>query len=466
MLEVAVVGITETLARFIVETCYEHLPAKAIEQARRASLDTLGVMLAGSLEDCSRIAARMVREDGCNPVATVVGQGFRGSAAGAALVNGIAGHALDYDDVNTSMRGHPSIPLLPAVLAAAEETDAGGKAVIAAYVVGFEVQARIGRGLGPSHYPHGWHATSTLGSLGAAAAAAQLYGLDVEQTRMALGIAASLAGGSRQNFGSMTKPLHPGHAAQSGLVAARLARSGFTADPEIVEAPLGFLNLFSPAGDAQPERVLEGIASPFDIVEPGISVKKYPCCFGTHRALDAVLALSAEQTIEAADVKRVEVVVSRGSAAPLIHPRPRNGLEGKFSMQYCIAAALLDGGVRLDSFLDDAVRRPQAQELLKRVILTEDGAGSGPAEGYADVTVLLSNGLRLNRRVDEPRGGPSQPLSWQELVAKFRDCAERVIGIRATEQAIEQIAALDKLPAIGALTESLAGATAAASAGI
>ncbi len=469
--------ITRRLAQFVVETSYDDLPAEAVTQAKRAILDTLGVALAGVSEPCARIAAELAREEGGRPAATVIGFGFAAPARAAALVNGTSTHALDYDDVNASMRGHPSPPLLPAVLAAGEEMNASGRALIEAFVLGFEIECKVGRGLGASHYPHGWHATSTLGTLGAAVAAGKLYGLSVEQMVMALGIAASLASGSRQNFGTMTKPLHPGHAAASGLLAAQLARRGFTADETILEAPLGFIQLFSPAKDATPERVLEALGAPWDIVSPGISVKKYPCCFVTHTALDALLALREQHGFAADDIARVTVTMPGGGVVPasvstataegeeappatygpLIHARPTTGLEGKFSMQYCLAAAALEGSPRLDTFEDAAVQRREAQSLLRRVAFDPQ-----PGVAGTRVTVTLAGGATLEGSCREPRGGPESPLSWDELVAKYRDCAGRALPPAAVEASLALITGLEQMAATSDLMRQVAGQPAAA----
>lgn len=474
--------ITQALAEYVVRTGFADLPAEAVTQAKRAVLDTLGVTLAGSLEPCARIAGEVIAAEGGQPVATVIGQGFKAPPRAAALANGTAAHALDYDDVTSSMRGHPSPPLLPAVLAVGEETGAGGRDLVTAYVIGFEVQCKVGRGLGQSHYPHGWHATATLGTLGATAAAAKLYGLDVDRTRMALGIATSLACGSRQNFGTMTKPLHPGVAAQSGILAAQLAARGFTADRAAIEAPLGFLRLFSPAQDAHPEKVLPELGNPLDIVAVGIGVKKYPCCYGTHSALDAILELRERYGFTADDVDWVTVTVPNSGAqpfvkaeaaggdgstgdreappvglGPLIHPRPTTGLEGKFSMQYCMAAALLDGSPVLDTFSDQAVRRPEAQALLRRVELVQAAEPAEPGRGWAEVAVTLKDGTTVRTRVDQPRGGPDRPLTWDELAAKYRDCAVRVIGSEATEVSLRLIGELERLSAVSDLTRLVAG---------
>lgn len=441
-------NVTEQLAKLVVETGYASLPTEAVTQAKRAILDTLGVTLAGAAEDAGRIVATYVREMGGREEAGVVGAGFRTTSPEAALVNGTFSHALDYDDVNTSLVGHPSVPLLPAVLALGEKTGAAGKDVIAAFILGFEVECKIGRGIGRSHYAHGWHSTSTLGTMGSAAAAARLLRLDVEKTKMALGVAASMASGSRQNFGTMTKPLHAGLAARNGVVAALLAQQGFTADADILDAPLGFCRLFTQGeGDYAPERITANLGDPWDIVSPGIGVKKYPCCYATHRALDALLHLREGHRLTPAEVTQVEVRIPQGAAMPLIHSRPKTGLQGKFSMEYCLAAALLDGEVKLESFTDEAVLRPQAQQLLRKVQVVEESSEEVEALGrYATVKVVLRDGTEHVWRTDRPRGDPQLPLTWEELVAKYTDCARGVLSEEATKRSLDIVMNLEAAP--------------------
>lgn len=439
--------LTYELAKYVTGLRDDEIPSRARDIAVRAVLDTVGVMLAGSREDCARISAEVVRARESRPVATVAGFGFKTTPESAAFVNGVAGHALDYDDVNSGMTGHPSVPLVPAVFAVGEEIGASGREVIAAFIVGFEVETRLGHAIGRSHYEQGWHATATMGVLGSAAASARLYGLNVEQTQMALGIAVSLASGSRQNFGTMTKPLHPGHASQNGIVAAQLAARGFTADATAIEAPLGFFRLFSSGEDSSPEDVLTGLGSEYEMLKTGISVKNYPCCFGTHRAIQAILDLRPDTDL----VEQVQVLMPRGAAAPLIHSRPTTGLEGKFSMEYCVAAALLDGHIGLLTFEDAAVQRPAAQELLRKVELEEADVDSAPADGFAQVRLRLRGGDELVRRVDVPRGGPEEPLTIEELSAKFRDCSKPVIGAGASERALELLLGLEDLGAVSEL---------------
>lgn len=308
--------------------------------------------------------------------------------------------------------------------------------------------------MGVSHYDHGWHSTATLGSLGAASASAKLLGLDSDASRAALGIVTSLASGSRQNFGTMTKALHAGVAARNGVLAAMLAEKGFSADLDIVEAPHGFLGLFVQPDDYDAEKVVASLGEPFDIVSPGIGVKLYPCCYAAHRALDAVLELKQRENIDAGRVERVEARVSRGTAMPLIHHRPRTGLEGKFSMEYCLAAALLDGRVNLNSFSDEAVQRPQAQDLLRRVEMVEEGEErEGPIVGTATVTLSLDDGSRHRQRVDIPRGDPRAPVTWDELAAKYRDCAADILSGEATARSLEIISNLEAAPDIRQLMD-------------
>ena len=455
---------TEAIARFLVSTSYDDLPAEAVEAARRAVLDTLGVALAGSREEAGRLVEALAAEAGGAPQAAVWGRPLRLPATEAALVNGVFAHALDFDDVNDSMRGHPSAPLLPAVLALAEKLGAGGRRVIESFVLGFEVECKLGRALGRSHYARGWHATATLGTLGAAAACSRLLRLDETATRVALGLATSLASGSRQNFGTMTKALHAGWAARSGLLAALLAQRGFTADASILDSPLGFGSLFAPEGDWAPEEAVRTLGDPWDILSPGVSVKRYPCCFATHRALDALLELRARHGIRPAAVKRVEVAMPRGAALPLIHSRPETGLEGKFSLAYCLAVALLDGEVGLASFDDASVQRTEAQALLCRVQLRE-GPGEAVAivDGYAEVSVVMKDGSRYEERVDHPKGSPQAPLTWEELVAKFRDCASRALAAEAAERVVALVRRIEALADVRELTEALTAAEARAS---
>ena len=445
----------ERLARFVAET--ETVPDDTLHQAKRCLLDTLGVALAGSREESARAVAAWLADQDGRPEAVVLGRALRLPAADAALANGTAAHALDFDDVSLPMRGHPSAPLLPAVLALGEASGSSGRDILTAFVLGFEVEAKLGRAIGGPHYALGWHATSTLGTLGAAAACARLLRLDAGRTQMALGIAASLASGLQQNFGSMTKPLHAGWAARSGVVAAQLAARGFSADARALDGPSGFLRAMS--GGAEPDLTpLDALGEPLEIVSPGVGVKLYPCCYATHRAIDAALELRAGNGIAPGDVAGVRVEVNRGGLMPLRAQPPVTGLEGKFSLEYCLAAALIDGAVGLDAFSDEAVRRPAARDLVSRVRIEEGAqAGEFPIGGYAEVRIALRDGVEYGARVYVPRGDPSRPLVWEELAAKFRDCAGVALAAGDVDAALGLIERLEGLEDVRGLIEALSG---------
>jgi 2-methylcitrate dehydratase PrpD len=441
-------GITDLIARFACETTYESLPPELIIAAKRAWIDTIGVTLAGSKEEASAIGLDYARATAAAEDALILGTGTRTAAALAALANGVAGHALDYDDMSKGLNGHPSVPLVPAVLAIAERDGRSGRDALLAFCVGFEVTAKIGLALGPSSYARGWHATSVAGTIGAAAAVAKLLNLDVEATRNALGIAVSMASGSRQNFGSMTKPLHAGLAARAGIEAATWASMGFTADETAIESPLGFASLYSPAGDWQPEQVAN-LGAPWDLIAPGLCVKQYPCCYNTHLALDAAFDASARRRLSEADIAEIEVHVAEGSTPALIHHRPTTGLAGKFSMEYCVTAAVLDGAVKLASFEDEAVARPEAQSLLRRV-----GISYGP-EPEARVLVKLNSGEVLNGLAAFEHGSDADPLTWDELLLKYRDCAALVLTPEAVDNSLAILSNLENVPAVRELTAVL-----------
>jgi 2-methylcitrate dehydratase PrpD len=416
----------------------------------------LGVTLAGCREDASRIAAEMAREKGGVEEASVLGHRFRAPASEAALVNGTSGHALDFDDVSMSMRGHPSVPLVPAVVALGEKLESSGRDVTDAFILGFEVECKIGRLIGAPHYALGWHPTATFGTLGAAAACARLLRLDPDHIRMALGIAASLASGARRNFGSMTKPLHAGWAARNGVVAATLAGRGFTADEEALEAPDGWLSAASGGASVDPSPI-ERLGVPWEIVSPGIGVKLYPCCYFTHLAIDASLHIRPDIAQHIREIESVRVSVSPGTMMVLRKEPPQTGLEGKFSMEYCVATALADGEVTLDSFADEAVQCPGVSEVMNRVQVTEDGPPSNaPIGGSAVVEIAFRDREPITSPLAEvPRGDPQNPLSWAQLADKFRACARPVLAAEQIERAMGIIQTLDDLTDIRELTGTL-----------
>jgi len=399
------------------------LPADVQDLALRSLVDTVAVVIAAAGDE----AVRILREgtDALPGRSTVLFDAGKTAAETAALLNGTAAHALDFDDVTLATHGHPGAVLWPAALAVGEEVGASGRAMLEAYIAGFVVSAALGRGIDlADHYARGWHTTSTLGAFGAAASAARLLGLGPERTRHALGLVGSMASGSRQNFGSMTKPLHAGLAARDGIFAARLAADGFTADPAQLESPLGFFAMYD--RKPQPARALEILADAAAPMAYGLNLKQFPCCYGAARAAATALALHHEERIDPAHVRRVRVTLNPHGAESLNHHRPTTGLEGKFSAEYVVATALLDGFVKLASFTDAAVRRPEVQRLVERIEVDESATPPvGPAtfeRGYAAIRVDCG-GPEVWRRVDVVKGDRLAPLSRAELDAKFRDCA-------------------------------------------
>jgi 2-methylcitrate dehydratase PrpD len=451
-------GVTRDVSTWVARFSIDDAPPEVTEAAKAGVLDTTGVILAGAPEPVTRIVAEAVAEDGARPAADELGAELRTSAEGAALVNGTSGHALDYDDVNDSVRGHPSVAILPAALAVAQSVRAPGRALLEAYIAGVEVMAKLGRAMGPAHYRGGWHATSTLGTLGAAMAAGRLLGLDAGRLGHALAIAVSEASGCQQNFGTMTKPFHPGHAARCGVHAARLAQRGMTGAGAAVEGPVGFFAVFS-FGEARTTELAGTLGRPFDLVSPGLSVKKYPCCFQTHRAADGVLDLVEVHEIRPDDVEGVTVTVPPGGRHALIYERPQTGLQGKFSMPYVVAAAILDRRLGLESFADAAVARAEAQALLRTVTTVEDptinDTWNPSTGGYVTIEIRTRGGRRLARRVDHPRGSPAAPLRREELVAKFRDCAGRVLEAEAIDRALVLLESIETVPDVNTLVDPL-----------
>ena len=387
----------------------------------------------------------------------VLGTGLRASAGDAALANGTAAHALDYDDMCFVSLAHPSAPLVAAALVAAEVQGATGQALLDAYVVGFELEARLGRAMNPRHYQRGWHCTSTLGTMGAAAAASRLLGLDGVSAGHALAIAASEASGLKENFGTMVKPLHAGLAARNGVVAALLARAGMTASAAAIDGPQGFL---AAMGSEQPslEPCAADLGTRWEIVETGITVKLYPSCAGTHPTLDALLDLQRREGFRADEVEAIEIGVDPIVPTILLYDHPSSGLEGKFSMPFCAASALVYGSVGIETFdaarLTDAAVVAMQARVTMHVDPTLDPAA--PSLTQARVVVRLRDGRVLSALANGARGYPDRPAGDEELATKFISCATQTLSASRAAHALRALRAIESVADIHTLMAALA----------
>jgi 2-methylcitrate dehydratase PrpD len=448
-------SITSNIARFVTELKFETIPPKALQTAKTAVLDCVGVTLAGSKEPSGEICAAGAREENAKQEATVLGHGFKSSALNAALANGTAAHALDFDHSFT-LGGQPTAPIIPALVSLGEALAASGRDLLTAYVAGFEVTAKLVMAVREST-KEGWHAPGTLGVLGATAGCAKLLGLNGSEIEMALGIGASMAAGVVCNFGTMTKPLHVGLAARNGLLAAKLARAGFTANAQAIEAAHGLADVLYRT--ALTEASFHGLGAPYEIERHGIKIKPYPCGGLAHTAIDAMLELRSEYDVKPDAVSAIDVAAARHTVERIVFRVPETGLQGKFSMNYLLARALIDGEVTLDAFTDSAVREPAIVRLAEKLQMRLDpdlerrDGGSRPAR----VTVRLIDGRTLSREVRHAKGSLASPMTPAELDAKFTRCAERVLRREALARARQCIHELDRLEDIGRLCDLLAG---------
>jgi 2-methylcitrate dehydratase PrpD len=412
--------ITARLAELVANHPAEAIPDEVYEAANDGAIDTLGVALAGAGEPVAAILAAQVDETGARAEATVWGRPLAAGAAEAAFVNGVSAHALDFDDSLPSGRGHMSACLVPTVLTLGESIGASGRDVLAAYAIGIEVAGALGRALGPGHLKRGWHPTATVGALAATAAAARLVGLDADGVARAWGIAASQIGGLRRNFGTMTKPFHVGNAARTAVISVSLARRGLTSDEAILDADGGVLETYG-GGDGEPvEAILATLCDPWDIVDPGNCVKRWPCCYSGHRAIAALYDLIERNGIVADDVEEISVSFLPGGDTALLSTDPQTGLEGKFSIEYMAAAILLDGPLKMATFTDAMVQRPEVRRLMQRVrrVHVPDEKFYSGMTGYNDIAVTTKRGpARAARsassglaRVAAQPGGPRRQV--------------------------------------------------------
>jgi len=411
--------ITRDLGRFLAGVQFRDLPSEAVGVARLGIVDSVAVMIAGRVDPAPQLLLAAIEPGGGE--ATVLFTPRRAAPAAAALINGTAAHAFDYDDV--AMRGHPSCVIAPAILAEAELLEASGERMLAAYVAAYEVWAELVlRDPDPQHL-RGWHLTGWIGVIAAAAACAVLRGLPADPAAMALAIAASQSSGLMANSGTMTKPLHAGWAAHSGVIAARLAARGFTASPDALEQASGWLRVVSSGGRVDLEAPVAA-GRPWRIAKLGIAIRRHPVCYVGHRLVDGALAIAERTNLKAADIAEVRASLSGQAADILRFHRPTNGAQTKFSAEFGLAVALLHGRITPSDLEDGAVQSATVQSLMARVVVeARDGKALDAEPMFDRVTITTRDGTELHSGpVTAIVGSPERPLDAEQLGAKFAAC--------------------------------------------
>ncbi|MFC2065852.1 MmgE/PrpD family protein [Chloroflexota bacterium] len=451
--------ISEQLADWVVSTGYGDIPAEIVNIARRNILDLIGVTLAGSKEPGAPIVKRYLEEVGGPQQCTVIGLPTRTSCMEAAFANGVLGHLLDYDDLVIPVVGaggpHITVAILPAALAVAEKGKKNGSRVIESYILGCEIAYRIGLAVDPTHYNSGWHSTGTEGIFGAAVAACKLMDATREEIAHTLGIVSSEASGLRENFGTMTKPFHAGQACAKGIKAALLAKLGFTSAMTIFEGTNGFCNVMSK--DPKPGNITSDLGE--FLCMPKIRLKLYPCCAASHSTIYATMALVNEHDIPPGDVASITVTCDPQVTKALIYEHPVTALEGKFSAQFPIALVLSEKKVILEQFTDEKIKEPEIVALMQKVKVIPDPELKAKSvhNRAAIVEIALKNGTKVSKRCDYPPGTPLNPISDEDIMAKYRDCAGQVLTGEKTEESIKTIMNLELIDDVAKLIQPLAG---------
>jgi 2-methylcitrate dehydratase PrpD len=465
---------TGAVVDFISRSRWTDFPAEAVSIGKRCIIDGLGVMLAGSTQDASRILRDYVQRTDAQTESTAFGpRSFRTGAASAALMNGTSGHALDWDDTQLATSAdrifglltHPTIPPLAAALAIGERLHVSGKELLEAFLTGFEVECKIAEAIHPSHYKKGFHSSGTVGTFGAAVAAAKLLRLDADKVGHTLAIAASTAAGIRVNFGTMTKPLHVGRASHNGVVAAELAAHGFTGGKDALDPPWGFFQVFSHGEGFDPDRIVGKLGNPHTIVWPGVSIKPYPCGVLGHPTMDAMRRLVIGNDVRPEQITAIRVRAGSNILNPLRYPIAANELEAKFCPAFMVGAIALRRKAGIHEFNDEFVQSAPVQAMMRKVerVLDPEIEAKGWEKIRSTVEVDLDNGRTLVEHADERyRGGPDLPFTRDELHEKFSDCASLVLPAGGIEETFAMVESLETVADVSDLVRVLTGATAGA----
>jgi len=462
-------GLTNYVGTFVTQTRYQDIPAEVIELGKKSILDGLGLALAGSRAETGAISRKYAAQsDSCHGKATIIGTAQKTSARLGALVNGISIHADDFDDTQLAaakdrvygLLVHPTVPVLPAIFALAEQRAISGKEWMLAYHVGVEVECKIAEAIAPRHYQDGFHSTGTCGPFGSAAACATLLKFDLPKTLNTFGLAASQSGGLRENFGTMTKPFQAGHAAESGLVSAELVALGWTAAEQILEADRGFFH--ASGGSYDPSAIMDRLGTPWTFASPGVSLKPYPSGSLTHPAMTELARLIETRDIQAAQVERVDIGANHNMTTTLLHHHPKTGLEAKFSMEFCLAILLLERKAGLGQFSETVLQRSDVQEMIGKInfYVDPEAESAGFDKMESILKVHLRNGSVITGRADFAKGSPANPMSFDEAATKFRGCAEFAEWPKSkTEKIIAFTKTLEAVPDMSVLTPLLAAET-------
>ena len=458
-------GLTKYVSEFIVNTKYEDIPENVIAVGKKTILDGFGLSLAGSAAVSGPRIRQYIETLGCTGgKASIIGTKMKVHPRFAALANGISIHADDYDDTGSAL--HVAAPVLPPTFALCESGHRSGKDLMLAFHVGVEVENKIGDAASPRHQREGYHTTGTCGVFGSTAASAKLRGLSVMQTTFALGVAGSESSGVRANFGSMTKPFNAGHAADCGTQAADLASLGWTAADDILESPLGFYR--AGGGGFNPDTIVNRLGKPWMFVSSGDLIKRFPCGTIQQQVMDGMLRLIEKNNVKAADVDRVEVGGNLSNYETLFRHHPTTGLEGKFSMEYCMAILLLERQATLNQFTDAVVQRADVQDMIRRVRYYVDpefdkrtARGESLQAVLVEESVLkvyMKDGRILTERTVAAKGSPENPMTFDEVADKFRGNAEFAKWpSKKAESVIQLVKSLESAPDMSGLTAALAG---------
>lgn len=438
--------VTQQIANFVANTDYEDFPPEVLVRAKELVLDCLGVTIAGNTTPIGQIVVQVAKQNGEQGDATIMGNSYATSVLSASFLNSTLAHALDMDDTAINTIAHPSASILPALLALAEKYRFSGKELLTAYILGLEVFYRVA--LASEGLMMGWHRSSVFGAIATAIASAKLLRLNIEKIQTAIGISTSLASGLQVNFGTMTKAVQVGNASRSGLLAAMLAKEGCTASYDALENARGFGYAFY-SGQFVPEKVTAELGNPFSILFPGVGVKIYPCCGLTHTPADITLRLVGQHGIHADDVDKIMIYTEELASEVLVYHRPKTGYEGKYSLEYVTAAAVLDGEIGLHTFADDKVNRPEIRTLIEKVeCRTRSDSDWAQLKGHswnhpASVTIRLKDGRVYSGEAPCAHGYPDMPLTKEESIHKYQTCAKLILPADRIECLSEKVFALE-----------------------